>query len=157
MLLDFRVGHSGSSIRASHGEMTESMGRQYRSAALAAVGEASCLSYYGLSRFRLRGMRNGNWRRLNDLEKGLYNCALRLGRWRGRVVNAKLLALVWAIIRKLLATVRTRILQVGEAKAQELLAVYATSGVFLWAPEMKVWLRDSKAIFYLGVTELFGR
>jgi hypothetical protein len=102
-------------------------------------------------------MRNGNWRRLNYLERGLYNCALRLVRSRGSIVNAKLLVMLRAIIEKLLATVKTRILQVGKRRAQELSKSFHEHGVFDWAPEARVWLTDPKAIFYLGIIELFGR
>jgi len=61
-----------------------------------------------------------------------------------------------AIVRKLLATVKTRILQVGKARAEELLKTYREHGVFDWAPEMKRWLDEPKAIFYLGAMHLFG-
>jgi len=108
-------------------------------------------------KFHLRGIRNGNWRSLNLLEKGLYACALRLARRRGGIVNAKLLVSLKSIIWKLLATVKRRILQVGEAKARRLSQTYEREGVFRWAPEAEAWLREPKAILYLGVTELFGR
>ena len=115
------------------------------------------LSYCNLSRFRLRGMRNGNWRHLGRIDKGLYNCALLLARSRGRIVNRRLLVLVKSIIRRLLATVKMRILQVGEAKAEDLLESYARNAVFEWAPEVRSWLGRRTTVFYLGAMELFGR
>jgi len=122
----------------------------------AGVSEVSSLSYSSLSRFRLRGMRNGNWRCLNRLEKALYRCALSLAGLRGRIVNAKLLAQLKAIVWKLLATAKTRILQVGKARAQGMLETFGEQGVFDWAPEVEAWLRDMKVVFYLGVAELFS-
>jgi len=91
------------------------------------------------------------------LEKGLFMCALKLARWRGRIVNARLLVLLEDIIRRLLATIKMHILQVGETKARRLSQTYEREGVFRWAPEAEAWLREPKAILYLGVTELFGR
>jgi len=89
------------------------------------------------------------------LEKALYKCALSLAGSRGRIVNAKLLAQLKAIVWKLLATAKTRILQVGKARAQGMLKTFGEQGVFDWAPEAEAWLRDMKVVFYLGVAELF--
>ncbi len=121
------------------------------------VAETHAISYSSLLRFRVRGVRNGNWRALSRLERGLYNCALLLAKRRQRIVNAKLLAPIKAIISRLLATIRTRIIAIGEARACALYETYARNGVFRWAPEAERWLTDPKAVFYLGVTELFNR
>jgi len=91
------------------------------------------------------------------LERGLYNCALLLARERQRIVNAKLLVQVRVIISKLLATVRTRIVGVGKARARALHETYARNGLFDWAPEVEIWLGEPETIFYLGVAELSGR
>jgi len=107
-------------------------------------------------KFHLRGIRNGNWRSLNLLEKGLYACALRLARRRGGIVNAKLLVSLKSIIWKLLATVKRRILQVGEARAKEMLKTLGELRVFVWAPQVKGWLEDLKFMYYLGAMELFA-
>lgn len=82
---------------------------------------------------------------------------MQLARWRGRIVNPKLLALLRAIVRKLLATFKTHILQVGKSRVYDLTETYAKSGVFGWAPEVKAWLEDPKVTLYLGVMALFGQ
>ncbi|MEM3522878.1 MAG: hypothetical protein QXD78_07565 [Candidatus Bathyarchaeia archaeon] len=90
------------------------------------------------------------------MEKVMYVCALQLAKLRGRLLNVKLLAQLKAIIYKLLATPKMRILQAGEAKAKEMLKKFNEFGVLNWAPKVKDWLKDKNFIFYLGVTVLFS-
>jgi hypothetical protein len=121
------------------------------------LAEESPLKFSSLLKFFLKGLRNGNWRSLGRLEKGLYICALRLAKLRGRILNVKLLMKLKAIICKLLTTPKVHILQSGEAKAKAMLKKFNEIGVLNWAPEVKNWLKDGSFIFYLGAMELFGR
>ena len=94
-------------------------------------------------------MRNGNWCRLNPLEKGFFMAAIWYARRKGKVVNSLVVTTLVDIIEKLKETIKDKIFQVGLAKADEMLLRYKE--VFNWAPELKEWLFNPDYVFWLGV------
>ena len=105
-------------------------------------------SYTDLQRHWRKGLRNGNWRKLNPLKKGLYMAARWYARGKGYILSGRLIAMLEDIIGKLVETVKVRIFQVGLAKAEDMEREYEK--VFNWAPELREWLKDSDYIFWLG-------
>ena len=105
-------------------------------------------SYADLQRHWRKGLRNGNWRKLNSLRKGLYMAALWYARGKGRILSGKLVAMLEDIIGKLRETVKVRIFRIGLAKAADMERGYEK--VFNWAPELRKWLKDQDYIFWLA-------
>ena len=110
------------------------------------------LTYSDLVGWMRRGFRNGGWRRLSRGEKGYFKVAVWYAKIKGRIVNARVVGLLQAIIEKIKATRSLQILQAGTAKAWKMLT--QNSEVFKWCPTLRVWLLDRTYVFWLGLTEL---
>jgi len=108
------------------------------------------VSYADLSRTRTRGFRNGNWKRLNAVERGLYTASTLLARRRGVLVNSRLLMQLRAIIGKLTETPGARAMAGAYRRASELYVRFLEVGVFEWAPQARDWFRDLGYIMWLG-------
>jgi len=115
------------------------------------------LDYPGLVAVRRRGLRNGNWRRLSLIDRGLFRCALWVARVRGNIASLRLLVRVLGVVLKLLESRSMRIWIAGRARAEELRRRFEERGVFDWAAQAKSWLADRGFTFYLGVSELHVR
>ena len=102
-----------------------------------------------LESFR-KGLRNGNWRKQNLLNKALYRASLWYAKHRGSIVNTSLVEKLSALIEKLKETKSMRIFKRGFKKAAEMLDKGEGEGVFTWVPQLKHWLRDPDYIFWLG-------
>ena len=111
----------------------------------------TAFSYADLQRHWRKGLRNGNWRKLNPLKKGLYMAAMWYAKvnGKGKILSGRLVAMLEDIIEKLMETVKVRIFRVGLAKAEDM--ERGDKKVFDWAPELREWLRDPDYIFWLGV------
>ena len=96
-----------------------------------------------------KGLRNGNWRHLNPLDKTLYRASLWYAKHRGNLVNAALVGKLMALVEKLKETKGKRIFKRGFKKAAEMLRK-CEEEVFTWAPQLKHWLKDPEYIFWLG-------
>lgn len=118
---------------------------------------AFCLTYPVLVDWMHRGFRNGNWRRLNRLERGYFRAATCYAKLKTKIVNGKVLRQLQAILEKLKATMSTRMMGVGVGKAAALLTAGEKGGVFEWCPQLKMWLQDRNYIYWLGLTELSTR
>jgi hypothetical protein len=105
-------------------------------------------NYADLQAYWRKGLRNGNWRKLNPLKKGLYMAARWYVRGKGEILSGRLIAMLGDIIGKLVETVKDRIFRVGLAKAEDMGRGYEK--VFKWAPELRKWLKDPDYIFWLG-------
>lgn len=97
-----------------------------------------------------KGLRNGNWKRLNFLDKALYRASLWYAKHRGNIVNTSLVEKLSALVETLKETKGILIFKRGFKKAIEMLDKYEENGVFTWAPQLKHWLGDSDYIFWLG-------
>jgi hypothetical protein len=102
-----------------------------------------------LASFR-KGLRNGNWRHLNPLDKALCRASLWYAKHRGSIVNVALVEKLMALVEKLKETKGMRIFKRGFEKAIDLLPKYEEKEVFTWAPQLKYWLRDRDYVFWLG-------
>lgn len=95
-----------------------------------------------------KGKRNGNWRKLSQLETALYRASLWYSRVQGPLINVMLVNKLAAIAAKLKEGKGTRILKHGYEKAVVLLD--NGESIFAWAPRMRVWLKDPDYVFWLG-------
>lgn len=97
-----------------------------------------------------KGLRNGNWKRLNRLDKTLFRASLWYAKHRGSIVSASLVEKLSALVEKLKETKGMRIFKRGFEKAVEMLEKGKENRVFVWAPRLKAWLKDPVYIFWLG-------
>lgn len=114
-------------------------------------GTSLNFDFMGLLAVRRRGLRNGNWRRLSLVDRGLFRCAMWVARVRGGIANWKLLAKVLSVFLKLLESHSTRIWIEGKVRAEELKRRFEDRRLFDWAPRAKGWLTEKCFVFYLGL------
>ena len=81
---------------------------------------AKAITYEGLHTSLRKGIRNGNWRHLNLLDKALYRASMWYVKHRC-IVNGTLVTKLVAIIEKLKETKGMRIFKRGFEKAVEML------------------------------------
>lgn len=113
------------------------------------VKNMSSITYEELLASFKKGLRNGNWRKRNFLDKALFRASLWYAKHRGSIVNTSLVEKLSALIEKLKETKGMRIFKRGFKKAIEMLDK-GEEVVFTWAPQLKHWLRDHDYIFWLG-------
>jgi len=97
-----------------------------------------------------KGVRNGNWRKLNRLDRALYRAAMWYAKRGGSIVDGKLVEKLLGVIERLKETKGMRIFKRGFEKAVELLEKGEEKGVFAWAPSLRCWLKEPDYIFWLG-------
>ena len=97
-----------------------------------------------------KGQRNGNWRKLNRLDKALYRASLWYTKHLGGIVNGTLVEKLLVLVERLCETKGLRIFKRGLKKAVNLLETGEETGVFVWAPQLRYWLKDPDYIFWLG-------
>jgi methylase of polypeptide subunit release factors len=108
------------------------------------------ITYEGLLASFRKGLRNGNWRHLNPLDKALYRASLWYAKRRGSIVNTSLVEKLLGLVERLKETKGMRIFERGFKKAAEMLDKGEETGVFVWVPRLRHWLRDPDYIFWLG-------
>lgn len=98
-----------------------------------------------------KGLRNGNWRTLRFLDKTLYRAAMGYAK-HYCIINEMLVEKLLGFIEKLKETKGMRIFKFkrGSEKAVAMLEKGEEKGVFVWAPSLKKWLKDSDYVFWLG-------
>lgn len=112
------------------------------------------LSYHNLKYSWKKGFRNGNWRKLNCVEKALYMASLSLAKMRGKIVNSKLILMLKEIIGKLRESSGDRLMQIAYQRAMKLYGQFAAVGLFEWAPQVRSWFGDPSYILWLGFCSL---
>ena len=111
----------------------------------------SAITCEELSTSLRKGRRNGNWKRLNRLQKALYRAALWYAKYRGSIiVNGELVEKLSRLVEKLKETKGMRIFKRGFERALKVLEEGEERGVFAWAPRLRSWLREPDYIFWLG-------
>ena len=100
-----------------------------------------------------KGLRNGNWHKLDRLERALYRASLWYAQIQSVIVNDLVVSKLSLLMDQLTETKGARIFKRGLKIAREMLEKYEENGVFIWAPQWKEWLKDPDYIFYLGVME----
>jgi hypothetical protein len=100
-----------------------------------------------LASFR-KGLRNGNWRKLSQLEKALYMASMWYSRVQGAIMNDDLVSKLSMLMVRLKETKGASIFKRGFEKAVALLSKGAS--IFAWAPLFREWLKDPDYVFWLG-------
>jgi len=119
------------------------------------LGRGDFITYPCLVGLRRLALRNGNWKRLESGQKGLFRCALWLAKARGRICNTKLMVQVLRVALRLMENVRSNILRLGRERSTGMLANYSKpGGVMSWAPRVREWLNEAGYVWYLGVLEV---
>ena len=113
----------------------------------------SNITYKELHTSFRKGLRNGNWKRLNTLHKALFKASLWYAKHRGSIVNAALVEKLSALIEKLKERKGMRIFKRGFKKAVEMHEKGEETGVFVWAPRLRQWLKNTDYIFWLGTVK----
>jgi hypothetical protein len=133
------------------GEVVPEQGKQKlpRNILSAQGWDTQVLSYEEILTSFKKGLRNGNWRKLNFLDKALFRASLWYAKYRGSIVSASLVEKLLALAERLKETKGMRIFKRGFKKAVELLKK-GEEEVFAWAPQLKGWLKDPDYIFWLG-------
>ena len=115
------------------------------------------LNYAELRNIFKKGLRKGNWRKLNRKEKALYRAAMAYTKPKKNkagmamdIVNEMIVEKLLGLIERLKETKGMRIFKRGFKKAVEMLERGKEKGVFAWAPSLRYWLRDPDYIFWLG-------
>ena len=103
-----------------------------------------------------KGLRNGNWSRLDVADKALVRCALWVAKVRGSIWNMRLMVQVLSVLLRLIRHCRSRIQDAGNHRAQAMLQAYGAepNPVFRWIPQLREWLRDGRYVMYLGLLEV---
>jgi hypothetical protein len=112
------------------------------------------LTYNGLAQTMREGFRNGNWRRLDQLERALYVASLSLAKMRGRLVNSRLILELHNIIGKLKEADGDRTTRVAYHRAARHYERFLAIGLFKWAPQVRSWFDDPSYISWLGLYSL---
>jgi hypothetical protein len=114
------------------------------------------LTYRTLVNLWRKGLRNGNWSRLELTDRALVRCALWVARIRGSISNMRLMVQVLSVVLRLLQGCRSRILDAGNRRVRAMLQEYAKSrnGISSWVPQLKEWFLDPRYVWYLGVLEI---
>lgn len=108
------------------------------------------ITYTDLIAIFRKGLRNGNWKYLNPLDKALYRASLWYARCRGSIVNALLVEKLLGFVERLEETKGKRIFERGLKKVVNMLKKGDETGVFIWAPQLRNWLKSPDYIFWLG-------
>jgi len=101
-----------------------------------------------------KGQRNGNWRMLNQLDKALYRASLWYTKRLGGIVSGSLVEKLLVLVKRLGETKGMSIFKKGLKKAAKLIEAGEETGVFVWAPRLRHWLKDPDYIFWLGTVRM---
>jgi hypothetical protein len=112
------------------------------------------VGYAELWSARRRAYRNGKWRFLKDVDKGLLNSAIAYLNRGCRIVSATVITRLRVAMKKLGVVNRAMILLDGEIKAMEMSTHYERTGAFKWVRQLKTWLNDTAYKFWLGTMQL---
>lgn len=108
------------------------------------------MCYEDLHKSFKKGLRNGNWKKLRGMQKGLYRAAMAYAWTKKIIVNESLVKKLSALIERLRESSGARIFKKGLKKAVEMLQKSEENDVFAWAPQLKKWLKEPDYIFWLG-------
>jgi hypothetical protein len=110
-----------------------------------------CVDYFELKSVWVRGCRNGNIRKLNPFERGLFRACLTYMKIKGPIINKKVLDMLGRLIEVLTITPRREALKYGFEKAKSLIR---NSLLIRISPKILNLVRSLEYISYLGFMEM---
>jgi hypothetical protein len=99
-----------------------------------------------------KGLRNGKWRRLRTIDRVFYRAAIWYAKIKSKIMNNKIIAQIRSIFEELGNTIRSEIMNVGIERAKGILTKFEENGVFKWVPQLKLWIKDPRYVFWLGAS-----
>ena len=110
-----------------------------------------CIDYFELKGVWVKACRNGNIRKLNAFEKGLFRACLTYTRKNGVIVNETVLDMLRRLIEILTITPRREALKQGFEKVKSLVKNNLLTRIF---PKILDWVKNLDYIMYLGFMEI---
>jgi hypothetical protein len=110
-----------------------------------------CIDYFELKSVWVKAYRNGNIRKLNAFEKGLFRACLTYTKKNGVIVNETVLNMLRRLIEVLTTTPRREALRQGFEKVKSLVKNSLLIKVF---PKVLDWVKNLDYIVYLGFMEI---
>ena len=110
-----------------------------------------CVDYFELKCVWVKACRNGNVRKLNPFERGLFRACLTYTKLNGVIVNKAVLDMIGRIIEVLTITPRREALRQGFEKVKSLVKNNLLTKIF---PKILDWVKDLDYIMYLGFMEI---
>jgi hypothetical protein len=110
-----------------------------------------CVDYFELKSVWVKACRNGNIRKLNPFERGLFRACLTYTKLNGVIVNKTILEMLRRLIEVLTTTPRMEALKQGFEKVKSLVKNSLLIRVF---PKILDWVKNLDYIIYLGFMEI---
>jgi hypothetical protein len=110
-----------------------------------------CIDYFELKGVWVKAYRNGNIRKLNPFERGLFRACLTYTKKNGVIINKTVINILRKLINVLTVTPRREALKWGFSRAKNLIKNSNLIGIF---PKILDWIRDVGYIIYLGFMEI---
>jgi len=111
----------------------------------------NCVDYFELKSVWVKACRNGNIRKLNPFERGLFRACLTYTKLNGVIVNKTVIGMLRRIIEVLTTTPRREALKQGFEKVKSLVKNSLLIKVF---PKILDWVKNLDYIMYLGFMEI---
>jgi hypothetical protein len=110
-----------------------------------------CIDYFELKSVWVKACRNGNIRKLNPFERGLFRACLTYTKLNGLIVNKTVIDMLRRLIEALTTTLRREALRQGFERVKSLIGNNLLIGMF---PKILDWIRSLDYILYLGFMEI---
>jgi len=110
-----------------------------------------CIDYFELKSVWVKACRNGNIRKLNPIQRGLFRACLTYTRKNGVIVNETVLDMLRRLIEILTITPRREALKQGFEKVKSLVKNNMLTKIF---PKILDWVKNLDYIIYLGFMEI---
>ena len=110
-----------------------------------------CIDYFELKCVWVKACRNGNIRKLNPFERGLFRACLTYTKLNGIIINKTVLDMLKRLIEVLTTTPRREALKQGFEKVKSLVKNSLLIKVF---PKILDWIKNLDYIMYLGFMEI---
>jgi len=118
------------------------------------VSSGSNTVTYSMLRYWMSvGLRSGRFWKLSGVQRAHFKACLKLAERVGAVFSGVVVAQLKKAI-KILMSIGEKAFEVGLGRALDMFKRFKRSGVFKWAPQVGLWLRDKAYISYLGFMEL---
>jgi hypothetical protein len=110
-----------------------------------------CIDYFELKSVWVKACRNGNVRKLNPFERGLFRACLTYTKLNCVIVNKTVIDMLRRLIEALTTTPRREALRQGFERVKSLIGNNLLIGMF---PKILDWIRSLDYILYLGFMEI---